>query len=168
MDTNSISPRSFPLIAVLASPNASKQELLHSLFALTGWMCPDFLLRIQIHCPKRGKNVQFLSLVESVSASKTTPVGSTVYLSSTEAASAHPLELSDELRCEPRRTRDLTWSRRLTSTSLGLSWSIPPSKSCILQAIDDWACSGDGFFSLYPSVLCNQMGSYHLKTITWF
>lgn len=49
MDTNYMSLRRFPLIALLASPNASKPALLHSLLTVTGRMLLNFLLRFQIH-----------------------------------------------------------------------------------------------------------------------
>lgn len=63
MDTNYLSLRRFPLIALLASPNASKPALLHSPLTVTGCMLLNFLLRFQIRLISDGKPKCYLLCV---------------------------------------------------------------------------------------------------------
>lgn len=74
MDTNYLSLRRFPLIALLASPNASKPALLHCLLTVTDQMRLNFLLRFSTHSTP-GKCPYCLLLdIEPISVSTTSHV----------------------------------------------------------------------------------------------
>lgn len=73
MDTNCLSLRRFPLIALLASPNASKPALLHSPLTVTGWMVRNFLLGFQTPSEKKCPYCLLLS-IEPGSVSTTSHV----------------------------------------------------------------------------------------------